>query len=183
IVASWRRRWLQHRADVLCAVWCVTVILFFSISKSKQPGYILSVSVACGILVARVVAAAWANPAGRAARLLRRATIAFAGLCLAAPAFVAFLQFLAGVAVRFLGWPLAVFYSASVLMVAAALFQRSARLGFFSLAIFFPLFLISNTSVLNRALESRSSRAAADLLRTLPCDTQLATLKFFPNGA
>jgi 4-amino-4-deoxy-L-arabinose transferase-like glycosyltransferase len=183
IVAWWRRRWLRHRADVLCAVWCVTVILFFSISKSKQPGYILSVSVACGILAARVVAAAWANPAGRAGWLLRRATMAFAALCLVALAFVALLQFWAGEAVRLLVWPLTIFFSASVLMGAAALFRRSAQLGFFSLAIFFPLFLIFDTHVLDMALESRSGRATADLLRMLPRDTELATLKFFPNGA
>ena len=40
-------------------VWAVVVVIFFSLSKSKLPGYILSATVACGILVARIFDEAW----------------------------------------------------------------------------------------------------------------------------
>ncbi len=47
-LAAWRERWAKHRADRLCLVWSVVTVLFFSISQSKLPGYILSVTVASG---------------------------------------------------------------------------------------------------------------------------------------
>ena len=81
-VATWRERWARNSADRLCLLWSVLVIVFFSLSQSKLPGYILSVTVACGILVARLFDAAWGAPDGRAARLVGRATMAFALVCL-----------------------------------------------------------------------------------------------------
>ena len=54
---------------------------FLLLSKSKMPGYILSVTVACGILVARFFEQALANPGGKAARITRRAAVTLAVLC------------------------------------------------------------------------------------------------------
>jgi len=81
-LATWRERWARHRADRLCLIWSVVVVVFFSISQSKLPGYILSVTVATGILVARIFDAALADPGGRTARLAGRAMVAFAVVCL-----------------------------------------------------------------------------------------------------
>ena len=52
-LAAWKQQWFKSPADRLCLVWTVVVVIFFSLSKSKMPGYILSATVACGILVAR----------------------------------------------------------------------------------------------------------------------------------
>src|SRR5262249_57097945 len=82
IDATWKQRGLRHSADRLCLVWAVLVVLFFSISQSKLPGAILSVTVASGILLARILDAALATPEGRASGLVRRATAVGAGLCL-----------------------------------------------------------------------------------------------------
>ena len=74
----------MNSADRLCLVWSVVVLVFFSLSQSKLPGYILSVTVACGILLARLFDAALA--ARRAGRLVfvHRAAMAFAVVCLLA---------------------------------------------------------------------------------------------------
>ena len=58
IVATWKKRWAGNPADRLCLVWSVVVVVFFSISQSKLPGYILSVTVSAGILLARIFAVA-----------------------------------------------------------------------------------------------------------------------------
>ena len=81
-LAAWKERWWKHRADRFCLIWSVVVVVFFSISQSKLPGYILSVAVSGGILVARLFDAALATPDGRPARLVGRATLMFAMVCL-----------------------------------------------------------------------------------------------------
>lgn len=52
-IQGWRQRNNALEADRLLAIFASMVILFFSISKSKLPGYILPAIVALGILVAR----------------------------------------------------------------------------------------------------------------------------------
>jgi len=42
-----KKRW--SRADRLLVVWAIVVVLFFSVSQSKLPGYILTAVVALGI--------------------------------------------------------------------------------------------------------------------------------------
>ena len=80
-VAAWKNKKLMTSADRLCLVWAVVVVIFFSLSKSKLPGYILTATVACGILVARFFEQAMANPDGKAARIIGRAAITLAILC------------------------------------------------------------------------------------------------------
>ncbi len=58
IVAAWRRREAWTPADRLFLATAVVVVLFFSTSRSKLPGYILVAVVALGVLVARVFAGA-----------------------------------------------------------------------------------------------------------------------------
>jgi len=80
-VAAWKRKSAMSSADRLCLVWSVVVVIFFSLSKSKLPGYILTATVASGILVARFFAQAMANPGGKAARIVGRAGITLARRC------------------------------------------------------------------------------------------------------
>ena len=93
VVRGWQRRKDAARADLLLATFPVVVVVFFSISRSKLPGYVLPGVVALGMLTARVFDLAAANPIGAAARLIRRAAVlltivsAGAGLVLAAHRF------------------------------------------------------------------------------------------------
>ena len=197
-IAAWRSRWVKHRADCLCIVWSVLAVLFFSVSQSKQPGYILSVPVACGILIARLIDAALTNPAGRAARVMRHAVMAFVAMCLAALSFVLWgawrLESFAKLARMTLEnaqswqahvWPLAIFLGAFASFGVIALLRRSPWLGFLGLATFVPLFMIVNIGGLKLALQDKSGRTMAEIitLKRLPPETELASLECEINGA
>jgi 4-amino-4-deoxy-L-arabinose transferase-like glycosyltransferase len=194
-VAALKERWVKASADRLCVVWSAVVILFFSISQSKLPGYILSVTVPCGMLLARLFDAALEAPEGRLARLVQRATTAFVGLCgLAA----------AAVALGVLQWPSAVkrlripaadaeqlSRAAMPLMLVLvgfglfgllARYRRSVLLCFFCLALFPPLCVITNVGALEVVFDAKSGRRIADKLSTLPPETEIACLECFPNG-
>jgi 4-amino-4-deoxy-L-arabinose transferase-like glycosyltransferase len=75
IVAACQKRKCWSRADRLFVVWSIVVVLFFSVSQSKLPGYILTAVMALGILTARVFVMALNNSSGRASRILWRGTI------------------------------------------------------------------------------------------------------------
>jgi len=196
-VAMWRERWAKNRADRLCLVWAVVVVVFFSISQSKLPGYILSVTVASGILLARLLDAALTNPQGRAARLVGRATVAFAIVCL----------FLAATAAVMLGTsrmhllarpmripmadaeglgrpmlPLAIALAAFGVFGVVARYRRSVSLCFLCFALFMPLAANAGMGVINVIFDVKSGRPIARQLSAVPAGTELACLECFPNG-
>jgi 4-amino-4-deoxy-L-arabinose transferase-like glycosyltransferase len=193
---TWKERWPKHSADRLCLVWAVVVVVFFSISQSKLPGYILSVTVAGGILVARVLESALTTPEGRAGGLVRRATAALAGLCLVVAAVAA----LAGVPhMQALAKPLRIsvdeaggLYRAAVpVMVGLGCFaglgvfafrRRGVPLCFLCLALFPQVFGHTSFGVFSGIFEARSARRLADKCAALPATTELACLECFPNG-
>ncbi len=193
---TWKERWPKHSADRLCLVWAVVVVVFFSISQSKLPGYILSVTVACGILVARVLESALTTPEGWAGGLVRRATAALAGLCLVVAAVAA----LAGVSqMQALAKPLRIsveeaggLYRAAVPMMgglgifaglgAIAFRRRSVPLCFLCLALFPQVLGHTSFGVFSGIFEAKSARRLAGKCATLPAKTELACLECFPNG-
>ena len=195
VLTTWRSRWARHQADILCVGWCVIVLVFFSISQSKQAGYILSVPVACGILFARLIDSALANPAGQPARLLRRTTMAFTGICVAGLAVVAYAWFEPEMFVkmsrlsvgnaqswRALAWPVALCLGVLAGFGAMALWRRSEWLSFLALAVACPICLVANYRTFDLAIENKSGRAVADAMPPLPAETEVVTLKCFPSG-
>ena len=194
-VKTWKQRWARHPSDRLCLVWSVAIVLFFSLSQSKLPGYILTVTVACGILVARLFNAALSNPLGLSARLAGRAAGAFGGGCLVAALVVA-----AGAAqAAKLAGPLRIPVAEAerlgqcalpLLLVlvgcgmagCVAYFRRQAALSFLCLALFAPLFVIANLGMFDVVFAAKSARALARQLPALPPGTELACLECFPNG-
>ena len=196
-VAMWRERWAKNRADRLCLVWAVVVVVFFSISQSKLPGYILSVTVASGILLARLLAAALTNPQGRAARLVGRATVAFAIVCLLLAATAAVMlgtsrMHLLDRPMRIpmadaegLGrpmLPLAVALAAFGVFGVVARYRRSVSLCFLCFALFMPLAANAGMGVINVIFDAKSGRPIARQLSAVPAGTELACLECFPNG-
>ena len=172
------------------------VVVFFSASQSKLPGYILSVTVACGILIARVLDSALATPEGRAGGLVRRATAALAGLCLvvavvAALAGGSHLQSLATalrISVEQAG---ALYHSAVPVMVVVGVFavlgalashRRSIPLCFLCLALFPQVFGQTSLTAFSVVFEAKSARRLADKCAELPATTELACLECFPSG-
>jgi 4-amino-4-deoxy-L-arabinose transferase-like glycosyltransferase len=194
-VAAWKERWAKHPADRLCLLWSIVVILFFSVSQSKLPGYILSVTVACGILLARLFDAALSNPDARAARLVRRATTAFGVVCLLAAAAVAVGAFHTHALAKPLRIPLAdaerlgrgaVTLAVFLVVFSAfgwvASYWRSASLCFLCLALFAPVFVNVNLGAAEVIFDAKSGRRIASEIPTLPAETELACLECFPNG-
>jgi len=196
IVATWKQRGPKHSADRLCLVWAVLVVLFFSLSQSKLPGYILSVTVACGILVARILDTALATPEGRASDLVRRATAAGAVLCLVAAAILALLG---ASQMQALAKPLRIsadeakgLFQAAIPVVvvlavlgvlgALAFLRRSLPFCFLCLVVFPPVFGHASFATFSVIFEAKSARRLARDFAALPTTTELACLECFPSG-
>ncbi len=194
-LATWKERCTKNRADRLCLVWSLLVVVFFSISRSKLPGYILSVAIACGILVARVLHAALANPEGRPARLVRRTTVMFALVCLLVGMVAAMgashIQIVANPLripiadaerLRNEALPLAGLLGVFGVFGLVARYLRSVPLCFLCLALFPPLCIHVNVGVLDVIFDAKSGRRIAGQLPTLSAGTELACLECFPNS-
>ena len=196
-LTTWRERWAKHRGDRLCLIWSVVVVVFFSISQSKLPGYILSVTVSSGILLARMFDAALAVPDGRAARLVGRATMAFALACLLAAVAVAVAQGvwqmhmlikplrLTAAEAEQLGraaMPLAVALAAFGAFGLLARCRRSVPLCFLCFALCVPVGASAGLGVIDVIFNAHSGRQIATQLSAVPAGTELAGLECFPNG-
>jgi 4-amino-4-deoxy-L-arabinose transferase-like glycosyltransferase len=195
VAAAWKSRRNQLSADVLCIIWALVVVIFFSLSQSKLPGYILSAAVACGILVARLFDRALMQPGGRPARIARHAAMAFVVVSLLVTAGAIYLSSRIEQLARPLGLTVAdadqlksQFTTAVVmLLVYAALallavWRGSAGLCFACFASF-PLLLVSvNYGMINVVFNTKSARVLAQQIPVLPPETQLACLECFPNG-
>jgi 4-amino-4-deoxy-L-arabinose transferase-like glycosyltransferase len=194
-VAACKERRVMNSADRLCLVWSVVVIVFFSLSQSKLPGYILSVTVACGILLARLFDLALAAPEGRAARLVRRAGTAFAVACLFAavaaaagasrwPPFIRLLRIPAADAEqigRATVTVVLVLFGFGVFGLVAR-YWRSIPLCFLCLALFPPVSVHAGAGALEVVFAAKSGRRIASQLAALPPQTEVACLECFPNG-
>lgn len=194
--ATWKERWAQqHRADRLAMVWSLVVVVFFSISQSKLPGYILSVTVASAMLVARLFDVALAAPAGRPARLVGRATVGFAVLCLAlATAAFVIMPHTASLAKPLripaadagqLGrviLPLALALAGFGVFGLVARWRRSVLVCFLCLALFIPVSANLGMGVIRVIFEAKSGRQLAGQLSSVPAGTEIVCLQCYPNG-
>jgi 4-amino-4-deoxy-L-arabinose transferase-like glycosyltransferase len=194
-VAAWKRKTSLSSADRLCIVWAVVVVVFFSLSKSKLPGYILTATVACGILTARFFQQAIANPGGKAARIACRAAITLAVLCFVVAAAAIYLSPRMNSLARPLRIPAAeagelgrhfltpiILLSVFGVLGLLARFRRDARLCFVLFAIFPPLLFTLNLGAIQVVFNFKSARQLAQQMPPLPPETGLAFLQCFPNG-
>jgi 4-amino-4-deoxy-L-arabinose transferase-like glycosyltransferase len=195
LVAGWnaRRRW--SRADRLLVAWAVVVVLFFSLSQSKLPGYVLTGVVALGLLTARVLDRAFEHPDGVAGGLALRGAVLLAAvsgsgaLALAVAATVpgglpALLHVHSGEVERLAPATGQLMWSLAVVAVVAAVgrWRRDLRVvcAAFSLP---PLLLLTVAFGGARSYaEAGSSRRLADRVPALPPTTELACLECLPNG-
>jgi len=194
-VAAWRARVRWSRADRLLVAWVLVAVLFFSISQSKLPGYVLTAVVALGMLVARVLDLACEHPEGRARRLVIRGAIALAVIAAGSAVLLALalkvegglpaLLHLRGGDIQRLGpatGPL--FRVLAILALAAALagWRRDVRIASAAFALP-PLLLLTIAFGGARAYaEASSARQLALRLPALPPATEVACLQCLPNG-
>ncbi len=194
-VAAWKNKKFLSSADRLCLVWAVVVVIFFSLSKSKLPGYILTVTVACGILTARFFQQALANPGGKAARIAGRAAITLAVLCFVvaiaaiylSPRMTSLAKPLrlsvedAGELGRHIITPIILLSVFGVLGLLARI-RRDAGFCFAIFAIFPVLLFTLNLGAIQVVFNMKSARQLAQQMTPLLPETGLAFLECFPNG-
>lgn len=194
-IAAWSARGRLTRTDRLFVTWAIVVIVFFSLSRTKQPGYILTGVVAAAVLVARGLGYAWHNREGRAARLVSRGALALAGLALVAAGALgvavgrgaADAERLAAMAVRdrafWSMWPTFLVVALAIAALGFAAFAtRRAALAVAAFALF-PLALLTVAlPAVEGYARTRSAKPLADRLVSLPGDTELACLDSYPPG-
>lgn len=192
---AWRERRQLDAADRLFVIWALVVVVFFSLSQSKLPGYILTGVIALGVLVARVLGEALTgNEAAR--RLVRNACagLALAALLLSAPALL--------LAYAPTSWPatltpkpeflqhfgdllpgLAISLITVALLAGVAWARDHVRLAMLAF-LATPLWLITlQFDWIPRHAGIKSAREiAANLPRQLPADTEFACLGCMPHG-
>ncbi len=194
LLAAWRARGRLARADRLLLVWAVVVPLFFSLSESKLPGYVLTAVVALGLLVARVLDLAFERPGGAARRVVVHGAWALA--CVSAAAAAAALVARASVGpaglLRSGGAelerlhpalaPLAWSFAIVAMLAAAAGWRRDLRLACAAFAAP-PLLLLTVAFGGARAYaEAGSARNLAQRMPALAAGEELACLECLPNG-
>jgi hypothetical protein len=189
-VLAWKRRARWSSPDCLFAVWAMVVVVFFSLSHSKLPAYVLTAVVALAALIARVLSLAWEEPAGRAARLVLRGAVAaaLADGALAAAAFVASRRpdLLASSgfseAMRRSLVLLAVGLAASASMILAARLWKDLRLVTAGLALFALLLLTAGFGAIGAYGRTISSRGLAARIGPLPAGAAIACFECFPES-
>ncbi|MDD5461403.1 MAG: glycosyltransferase family 39 protein [Methylococcales bacterium] len=196
IIVAWQKRKRWSRADRLFVVWAIAVVLFFSVSQSKLPGYILTAMLALGVLTARVFALAFDNSSGRAARIVLHGTIPLLLLSISAALLlgvVAFdpelfekrFQFKDGLFELFISTlpALSITFGIVALLAALALWTRNTRLILVAFMSFPILFLSVNFDLLTLFAQTRSSHSLAQQIpATLPPSAELACMECLPNG-
>ena len=193
---GFRRSYRLHDADRLFVVWALVVVVFFSLSQSKLPGYILTGMVALGVLVARVLAQALEAHEEVARRVFRFSSLLLGvvALLLALPPMMELWMpgllphpkwLTATVLERFMpilpGFILSLGLTACVSLGAWLL--RSPRLAMAGFLVFPLLFLTLNFESVSRHAGIKSARPIFEQLpSTLPVDTEFACLACMPHG-
>jgi 4-amino-4-deoxy-L-arabinose transferase-like glycosyltransferase len=194
-VAGWSARSRLMPADRLFIVWTLVVLAFFSMSRTKQPGYILTGVIATAACVGRGLGYAWLNREGRAARLVARGALALAGIAFATSAGVRLAvargaadadrlaTMAAGPRAIWSAWPtLSIVLLATAALAGWGYARRSAGLAVAAFTLV-PLALVSAMlpAVVGFA-STRSAKPLAEALSSLPDRTEIACLESYPAG-
>jgi 4-amino-4-deoxy-L-arabinose transferase-like glycosyltransferase len=183
IVAAWRNRRQLRNADRLFIIWAVVVVIFFSFSQSKRPGYILTTLVALGALIARALS----NE-----KIVRRATVALAVVCLAGAIGLRVTSSRGGtilkvpaedraeVTAAFTQLAVALLCGA---VVVAAVWRRRNVPACIALFVGIPaMVFVVGFGGLKLYAATKSARALSERLPDLPPGTLFAGLQCFPTG-
>ncbi len=197
VVVAWRNKAKWSKTDRLFIIWVIVVVLFFSVSKSKLPGYILTAVMVLGILTARIFAQALSNTASRATSVLWHATVPLFLLSTILAIFIGKVYVDPDLLRNYLpekqhaGFelfiptllPMALSFGVVALLSLGALWTRNNRIVFAAFLSFPILLMTVNFNVLATFSETRSSRHLAELIKTtVPPETELACLECMPNG-
>jgi hypothetical protein len=195
VVTAWRQRARWTRTDRFFVIWAVAVVLFFSTSQSKRPGYVLPGIVALAVLMGRLLDHAVADPESRAVRLTLRGVLGVALLSAAAAAALSLnlagpdrLQDLLDFESNEFGrlQPDIGILVASLVGVAIGAFvvwaTRAVRLALAVFALPAVLFLSVGFGTAARYAEASSARGLARAIAPLPPGGLVACLECFSVG-
>ncbi len=195
IVLAWRQRERWSRGDRLCMVWSITVVVFFSLSKSKMPGYILSVAVAMGILIARLFDRALDLGGEGFRRVALRAGSALVAVSVCAAAIVFYGGFHPVAVGRMIhlsadeAEPLMRYAPQTValmLFLAAftglARYRRSVKLVFAAFALLAISLILFNGGMFEFFSNRRSVRDLAHRISPVAATGEVACLECLPHG-
>jgi hypothetical protein len=171
------------------------VVLFFSASQTKRPGYILTGVIALGVLTARMLDRAFADPAGRTARLVLQSTLAVSLISVVAGGVLTLDQIAPGGLQQLAGFHskefarlragLPLLIACLLAVTAAALVARlwgDLRLALAAFLLLPLLMLTVGFGTLARYADASSSRSLARALAPVPGPTVVACLECFPLG-
>jgi len=192
---AWPARDRLTAADRLLVTWVIVVVVFFSLSRTKQPAYILTAVVAAAALVARGLGRAWTNRGGRATRLVARGSLVLAGIALVAAGAlgIAAARGIAGpgrlsampddARAIWLSWPRFVTALLIVAVLAAAAYwKRNVGLSVAAFAAF-PLALVTVAFPAYAGFaRARSAKPLAGVLASAPADAEIACFEAYPAG-
>ncbi len=191
---AWRQRASSSRPDRLMIVWAIVVTLFFSVSQSKLPGYVLTAVIALSVLLARRLATAFDSDDDVVAR-----TGAFL-LALLSGVAAALLFFYLG---HFLGIDAKIHVTGAASLVAElhavaaacavalsaiaaaslyAGFRRDARVGFLAFVACPVLLLVLLLPALVAGEKATSDAQLATDLRLIAPQRDIACYACFPGG-
>lgn len=192
---AWRVRDRLLPLDRLCLVWTALVVGLFTLSRSKQPAYVISACVPLAVLVARMLDAALSRPDGAAARrswagfLVLSLPLAFAAAATLAvaldPALLAHWPDLEGPRVHV--WvpafaEVAAIGAVFVGVVIAARVTRRLGAAVAAVALLIPALLVAVAPAFAGYAEARSSRLLSGQIAALPEGTEIVCLRFFPSA-
>jgi 4-amino-4-deoxy-L-arabinose transferase-like glycosyltransferase len=195
IAAAWRTRERWLRADRLLVAWVVVAVLFFTVSRSKLPGYVLTAVVALGMLTARVLDLAFERPRGRSRGLVMRGTAALAVVATAGTILLAvagttpgglpgLLHIHSGEFARLAPATGPLMWALAAVALAAALARQRGDLRLACAAFALPPLLLLSVAFggAKAYAEAGSSRHLARSLPPLPPSVEVACLQCLPNG-
>jgi 4-amino-4-deoxy-L-arabinose transferase-like glycosyltransferase len=192
---AWRRGTTLRPLERLLLVWAVVDVAFFSLSRTKQPGYVLAGIVAAGGLIGLGLARAWERSDGAAARSVARWSGGFAGVAAVAGAVL----LAAWISPRTMpigpapSSPDAAWVAAAVPGLAAGCLIASlcGAMAFLRASVGWavPAFAALPLAIVTLAYpglavyaEGRSARPLAEALQALPQDTEIVCLAGYAPG-
>lgn len=195
IALAWRRRRRLARPDRLFMVWALVVVVFFSISKSKLPGYVLTATIALGVLTARLFGRALDRRDGRAAATVRHGTTFLTVVSLVGALLLALELAHPGLLGRWFGihgrdfdlarrtFPTAAASLTGIgLLALAARLSRRISLAFGAFLLFPVSFLTVSFGGLEAYARADSSEPLARRVESVAPGVDLACLQCYPNG-
>src|SRR5271157_515626 len=194
LLGAWRAYRQLESIERLCLIWIAVVLIFFSFSHSKRPGYLLIVAVPIALLASRCFEAAlYQNSRAAIAKALARASLALGVFSLglaAALVLVASVPQLGQAAAQLDAMVAEELIQRSVLLVGSFVLAaglaigawrtRSTRIAFAAFTMLPLAIVLIGFGPWARVAERRSARTLATAVDSLAQGAEIVCVRCFP---